>query len=67
MVDPLVQVRNRLIRDHLLPDLGDLNLGIVTPAIQATQFKLKPVMFNMLNLIGQFGSSQHKDVNLRSL
>ncbi|KAL4363490.1 hypothetical protein GQ457_04G017090 [Hibiscus cannabinus] len=41
---PPVQARNRPIRDHLLPDLENLNPGIVTPEIQATQFELKPVI-----------------------
>ncbi|KAK8998735.1 hypothetical protein V6N11_084118 [Hibiscus sabdariffa] len=65
---PPVQVRNRSIRDHLLPDLGNLNPRIVTPEIQAAQFELKPVMFNMLNSIGQFGGSPHEDArqHLRS-
>ncbi|KAL4353488.1 hypothetical protein GQ457_06G010630 [Hibiscus cannabinus] len=65
---PPIQVQNRSIRDHLLPDLGNLNLGIVTPKIQVAQFELKPVMFNMLNSIGQFGGSPHEDArqHLRS-
>ncbi|KAK8981760.1 hypothetical protein V6N11_049254 [Hibiscus sabdariffa] len=36
-------------------------IGIVAPEIQAAHFKLKPVMFNMLNSIGQFGGSLHED------
>ncbi|KAL4368846.1 hypothetical protein GQ457_05G031210 [Hibiscus cannabinus] len=65
---PPVQARNRPIRDHLLPDLENLNPGIVNPEIQATQFELKPVMFNMLNSIGQFGGLTHEDArqHLRS-
>ncbi|KAL4378047.1 hypothetical protein GQ457_02G024520 [Hibiscus cannabinus] len=65
---PPVQARNRPIRDHLLPDLENLNPGIVTLEIQATQFELKPVMFNMLNSIGQFGGLTHEDArqHLRS-
>ncbi|KAL4323329.1 hypothetical protein GQ457_11G021570 [Hibiscus cannabinus] len=65
---PPIQVQNRSIRDHLLPDLGNLNPRIVTPEIQAAQFELKPVMFNMLNSIGQFGGSPHEDArqHLRS-
>ncbi|KAL4296775.1 hypothetical protein GQ457_12G012040 [Hibiscus cannabinus] len=65
---PPIQVQNRSIRDHLLPDLGNLNPGIITPEIQAAQFELKPVMFNMLNSIGQFSGSPHEDArqHLRS-
>ncbi|KAK8572785.1 hypothetical protein V6N13_048356 [Hibiscus sabdariffa] len=54
-------VRPRAIRDHLTPILDDLNPGIVAPEIQAVYFELKPVMFNMLNSIGQFGGSPHED------
>ncbi|KAL4384309.1 hypothetical protein GQ457_15G022940 [Hibiscus cannabinus] len=53
--------RPRAIRDHLTPILDDLNPGIVAPEIQAAHFELKPVMFNMLNSIGQFGGSPHED------
>ncbi|KAL4339769.1 hypothetical protein GQ457_08G032910 [Hibiscus cannabinus] len=44
--------RPRAIRDHLTPILDDLNPEIVAPEIQAAHFELKPVMFNMLNSIG---------------
>ncbi|KAL4346277.1 hypothetical protein GQ457_17G010400 [Hibiscus cannabinus] len=53
--------RPRAIRDHLTPILDDLNPGIVAPKIQEAHFELKPVMFNMLNSIGQFGGSPHED------
>ncbi|KAK8540179.1 hypothetical protein V6N12_046470 [Hibiscus sabdariffa] len=53
--------RPRTIRDHLTPILDDLNPGIVALKIQATHFEPKPVMFNMLNSIGQFGGSPHED------
>ncbi|KAK8569205.1 hypothetical protein V6N12_007737 [Hibiscus sabdariffa] len=58
---PGVVARLRAIRDHLTPILDDLNPGIVAPEIQASHFELKPVMFNMLNSIGQFGGSPHED------
>ncbi|KAK8637189.1 hypothetical protein V6N13_064614 [Hibiscus sabdariffa] len=53
--------RPRAIRDHFNPILEDLNPGIVAPEIQAGNFELKPVMFNMLNSIGQFGGMPHED------
>ncbi|KAL4339367.1 hypothetical protein GQ457_08G025210 [Hibiscus cannabinus] len=56
-----VLARPRAIRDHLTPILDDLNPGIVAPEIQAAHFELKPLMFNMLNSIGQFGGSPHED------
>ncbi|XP_062103791.1 uncharacterized protein LOC133814903 [Humulus lupulus] len=36
---------------------NELNTGIVRPEIQAPQFKLKPVMFQMLETVGQFKPS----------
>ncbi|KAL4379302.1 hypothetical protein GQ457_02G022870 [Hibiscus cannabinus] len=60
-------VRPRAIRDHLTPILDDLNPGIVAPEIQAAHFELKPVMFNMLNSIGQFGGSPHEDVGTEGI
>ena len=50
-----------IIRDHLNPILDDLNPGIVTLKIQEAHFELKPVMFYMLNSIGQFGDMLHED------
>ncbi|KAL4361636.1 hypothetical protein GQ457_04G022710 [Hibiscus cannabinus] len=37
------------------------NEPVEDPEIQATHFELKPIMFNMLNSIGQFGGSPHED------
>ncbi|KAE8726680.1 hypothetical protein F3Y22_tig00006570pilonHSYRG00206 [Hibiscus syriacus] len=53
--------RPRAICDHLNPILEDLNPGIMAPDIQATHFELKPVMFNMLISIGQFGGMPNED------
>ncbi|KAL4281391.1 hypothetical protein GQ457_03G018090 [Hibiscus cannabinus] len=58
---PATNARSMAIRDHLTPILDDLNPGIVAPEIQAAHVELKLVMFNMLNSIGQFGGSPHKD------
>ena len=53
--------RPRSIRDHLDLILDDLKPRIVAPEIQAAHFELKPVMFYMLNSIGQFGGMPHED------
>ncbi|KAL4362632.1 hypothetical protein GQ457_04G024140 [Hibiscus cannabinus] len=60
-VEKHVLVRGRSIRDNMLLNLDDLKPSIITPKIQAAQFELKPVMFTMLDFIGQFGSSPHED------
>ena len=59
--NPGGNVRPRAITDHLAPILDDLNPGIVAPNIEVAHFELKPVMFNMLNSIGQFGGSPDED------
>ncbi|KAL4342509.1 hypothetical protein GQ457_08G024560 [Hibiscus cannabinus] len=45
----------------MLLNLDDLKPSIITLKIQAAQFELKPVMFTMLDFIGQFGGSPHED------
>ncbi|KAL4290589.1 hypothetical protein GQ457_14G000120 [Hibiscus cannabinus] len=40
-------------------DLDVLNLAVVILEFEAEQFELKPMMFNMLNTLGQFGGIPH--------
>ncbi|KAK9033668.1 hypothetical protein V6N11_049854 [Hibiscus sabdariffa] len=47
----------RTVRDYLVEDLEGLNPAVTIPEFEAENFKLKPVMFNMLNTLGQFGRS----------
>ncbi|KAK9018677.1 hypothetical protein V6N11_033724 [Hibiscus sabdariffa] len=47
----------RTVRDYLAEDLEGLNLAVTIPEFEAEHFELKPVMFNMLNTLGQFGGS----------
>ncbi|KAL4379626.1 hypothetical protein GQ457_02G024700 [Hibiscus cannabinus] len=58
---PGAVARPRAIRDHLTLILDDLNPGIVASEIHAAHFELKPLMFDMLNSIGQFGGAPHED------
>ncbi|KAK8560037.1 hypothetical protein V6N12_012843 [Hibiscus sabdariffa] len=44
-------------RDYLAEDLDGLNSAVTIPEFEAEHFELKPVMFNMLNTLGQFGRS----------
>ncbi|KAA3455791.1 protein FAR1-RELATED SEQUENCE 5-like [Gossypium australe] len=48
---------DRPIREHVVPILDNLKPGIGRPKIQALHFELKPVMFQMLQSIGQFGDA----------
>ncbi|KAK8685965.1 hypothetical protein V6N13_124993 [Hibiscus sabdariffa] len=45
------------VRDYLAEDLEGLNPAVTTPEFEVEHFELKPVMFNMLNTLGQFGGS----------
>ncbi|KAK8662890.1 hypothetical protein V6N13_024776 [Hibiscus sabdariffa] len=47
----------RTIRDYLAEDLDGLNPAVTIPEFEAEHFELKPVMFNMLNTLGEFGGS----------
>ena len=48
----LADDRARAIREYAAPMFNELNPGIVRPEIQAAQFELKPVMFQMLQTVG---------------
>ncbi|KAK8690901.1 hypothetical protein V6N13_074427 [Hibiscus sabdariffa] len=59
---PLIPQNNqqqpvRTVRDYLAEDLDGLNPAVTIPEFEAEHFELKPVMFNMLNTLGQFGGS----------
>ncbi|KAK8557919.1 hypothetical protein V6N13_008745 [Hibiscus sabdariffa] len=41
----------------MVEDLDGLNPAVTIPKFEADHFELKPVMFNMLNILGQFGGS----------
>ncbi|KAK8559944.1 hypothetical protein V6N12_012755 [Hibiscus sabdariffa] len=51
----------RTVRDYLGEDLEGLNPAVTIPEFEAEHFELKPVMFNMLNTLGQFGGSPVKN------
>ncbi|KAK9003655.1 hypothetical protein V6N11_084290 [Hibiscus sabdariffa] len=47
----------RIVRDYLAKDLEGLIHAVTIIEFEAEHFELKPVMFNMLNTLGQFGGS----------
>ena len=59
-----VDDRDRAIREYAVPMLHGLNPGIVRPEIHAPQFELKPVMFQMLQTVGQFSGMATEDPHL---
>ncbi|MCI57615.1 hypothetical protein A2U01_0078866, partial [Trifolium medium] len=46
--------RGRSIRDYAVFDPNVMNTRIVRPEITAAQFEFKPMMFQMLQTVGQF-------------
>ncbi|KAL4311950.1 hypothetical protein GQ457_01G024090 [Hibiscus cannabinus] len=55
------QLPARTIRDYLVEDLEGLNPAVTMPDFKAEHFELKPVMFNMLNSLGQFGGTPNEN------
>ena len=60
----LADDRERAIRAYAHPAVEELNPCIIIPEIQATTFELKPVMFQMLQTIGQFHGLPSEDPHL---
>ena len=46
--------RDRVIRDYTVFTPQAINPEIVRPELQADNFELKPMMFQMLQIVGQF-------------
>ncbi|KAL4361952.1 hypothetical protein GQ457_04G019570 [Hibiscus cannabinus] len=55
------QLPARTVRDYLAEDLKGLNPVVTIPDFEAEHFELKPVMFNMLNTLGQFGGTPNEN------
>ncbi|KAK8988233.1 hypothetical protein V6N11_065829 [Hibiscus sabdariffa] len=55
------QLPARTVRDYLAKDLEGLNPAVTMPEFEADHFELKPVMFNMLNTLGQFGGTPNEN------
>ncbi|KAL4309669.1 hypothetical protein GQ457_01G017190 [Hibiscus cannabinus] len=47
----------RTVNDYLAENLEGQNPAVTMPEFEAEHFELKPVMFNMLNTLGQIGGS----------
>ncbi|KAI5415664.1 hypothetical protein KIW84_040906 [Lathyrus oleraceus] len=54
----------RSTRDYAVFDPSAMNTGIIRPEITVVQFKFKPMMFQMLQAIGQYSGSAHEDPHL---
>ncbi|KAK2450136.1 hypothetical protein QL285_009271 [Trifolium repens] len=56
--------KTRNIQDYAVFDPNAMNTGIVRPEITAAQFEFKPMMFQMLQNIGQFFGAATDDPHL---
>ncbi|XP_062119788.1 uncharacterized protein LOC133834253 [Humulus lupulus] len=60
----LERKQKHAIRQYAIPLFNELNPGIVRPEIQTPQFELKPVMFQMLQTMGQLSGMPTEDPHL---
>ncbi|KAH9679769.1 hypothetical protein KPL71_026264 [Citrus sinensis] len=56
--------RDRAIRDYVVLTPQVVHPGIIRPEVEAANFELKPVMFQMLQTIGQFNGLPNEDPHL---
>ncbi|KAL4310821.1 hypothetical protein GQ457_01G022140 [Hibiscus cannabinus] len=59
------QLPARTVRDYLAEDLEGLNPAVTMSDFEAEHFELKPVVFNMLNTLGQFGGTPNENARQR--
>ena len=57
------QNERKALRDYVVPSLTGANSCIITPIIQANNFKLKPGLIQMVQHTCQFGGFQYDDPN----
>lgn len=59
--------KNYAIRQYVIPLFNELNPSIVRPKIEARQFELKLIMFQMLQNMGQFSGmpTEYPHLHLR--
>ena len=56
--------RDRAIRDYAVLTPQVVYPGIIKPEVEAVNFELKPVMFQMLQIVGQFNRLPNEDPHL---
>ena len=60
----MVDGRDRAIRDYAVLTPQAIHPGIVRPDVQANNFELKPMIFHMLQIVGQFNGLSSEDHHL---
>ena len=56
--------RDRAFRDYVVLTAQVVHPGIIRPEVEAANFELKPVMFQMLQIVGQFNGLPNEDPHL---
>ncbi|XP_052294371.1 uncharacterized protein LOC127901325 [Citrus sinensis] len=56
--------RDRVIKDYAVLTPQVVHLGIIRPEVEAANFELNPVMFQMLQTVGQFNGLPNEDPHL---
>ncbi|KAI3759834.1 hypothetical protein L6452_07929 [Arctium lappa] len=59
----IVDDKDRGIRDYATPEFGQLKYGILRPNMATQTFEPKPVMFEMIQAMGQFGGLPSEDMH----
>ena len=57
-------VKTKVIRDYVVLTPQVIQLGIIRLEVQTANFKLKPVIFQMLQIVGQFKKLLLEDPHL---
>ena len=57
----MINDRDRPMRQYAMFDHQNMQTSIARPHIDAVHFEFKPMMFQMLQTIGQFGGFPHED------
>ena len=60
----LIDDRDKAMNEYAIPKFERLNPSIIKPNIQVNQFELKPLMFQMLQIVGQFSELPLEDPHL---
>lgn len=61
----MVDDKDRAIRDYAVLTLQAIHIGIVRPELDANNFEFNPMMFQILQAVGQFNGLPLEDPQLQ--
>jgi len=56
--------KDRSIREYVVFDPNALHTSIMRPEVTTTQFEFKPIMFQMLQIVGKFLGANTNDPHI---